>query len=510
YVGLTPTVGILLAFIVAGIALKAAFLWLAMRQVGFTVADVTKDLRLDLVRAVLAARWRHFSSRAVGQFANAISGEAIRAASAYRDACSMMGAILQMIVYLVVAVVIAWHVSLIAVAVGVVFVFVLRRFVDTSRDAGRDQTRLTRSLTGRLVDALRGIKAVKAMAKENLFWPLLEREAEGLNEAQRRQVIASEGLKLFQEPLVTLALAAGLYGALTMSSLPFGSVLLLAFIFYRLLRYMNTIQMRYQTLAIGESAFESLRESVDQARAEVEVNVGDRVPGPLRREIRFDSVSFSYDDEPVVSDVSLTIPAGSFVTFSGASGAGKTTLVDMIAGLHQPVEGRIWVDDVPLTDLKLRAWREEIGYVPQEPLLFNDTILKNVTLGDDRFSTEQVKAALEAAGAWEFIEKRQLALDEPVGEAGARLSGGQRQRIAIARALVGKPTLLILDEVTTALDPVTEAEICETLLELRRTVTIVAISHQSAVLNAADISYVVERGRVRRRPAPRDAVAASL
>lgn len=318
YVGLTPTIGILLGFIVVGIALKASFLWLAMRQVGFTVADVTKDLRLDLVRAVLAARWRHFASRPVGQFANAISGEAIRAASAYREACTMMGAFLQMLVYLTAAIMIEWRVSLVGVVVGAGFVFVLRRFVQTSREAGRDQTRLTRSLTGRLVDALRGIKAVKAMAKEHLFWPLLEREAEGLNEAQRRQVIASEGLKLFQEPLVTLALATGLYAALTMTSLAFGSVLVLAFIFYRLLRYVNTIQTRYQTLAIGESAFESLREAVDQARMQFEVGWGDRVPGPMTREIRFDSVSFSYDGEPLVADVSLTIPAGSFVTFSGA------------------------------------------------------------------------------------------------------------------------------------------------------------------------------------------------
>lgn len=519
YVGLAPTIGVLLTLIVIGLTLKAGFLWLAMRHVGFTVADVTQDLRLMLVRAVLAARWRHFGSRPVGEFANAISSEAIRAAAAYREACTMFGSFFQVLVYLAIAVVIsmdalggpgAGRISLLVVLVGAGFLFVLRRFVRMSRSAGQAQTRLTRSLTGRLVDVLRGIKALKAMAKEHLFSPLLEHEVEGLNEAQRRQVIASETRKLFHQPLITATLAIGLYFALTVTSLPFASVLVLVFVFYRVLQHINTIQVHYVTVVVGESAFRSLRAGVDQAKRELEVGWGDRVPGPLEREIRFDSVSFSYGDEPLLSDVDLTIPAGAFVTFSGPSGVGKTTLADMVAGLHHPDAGRIWVDDVPITELNLRAWREEIGYVPQEPLLFNDTILKNVTLGDERFSREQARKALEAAGAWEFVEPRADGLDYVVGEAGARLSGGQRQRITIARALVGEPTLLILDEVTTALDPVTEAEICETLIQLRGRVTIVAISHQPAILNAADISYVVLAGRVRRRPAPREVIAAPL
>lgn len=497
-VGLTPTLEVLLLIIITFIGLKALFLYLALREVGFTVAQVTKDLRLELVRALLGARWRYFGKRSVGEFANAISSEALRAGSAYMQACQGLGALVQIGAYLAVAFAIAWHVSLAALVAGGAFFYLLRRLIQMSRSAGEDQTQLTKSLTGRIVDVVQGIKPVKAMGREHLFWPLLEREAEGLNQAHRRSVVASKKLMVIQEPLITLVLAGGLYGAFSLTSMSFSAVLVLAFVFYRLMRHMNTLQNRYQIMAQGESAYWSLREAIDHAREQREVLDGQGQPGRLRREIRFDSVSFQYDEDPLFTGLDLAIPAGSFVTLTGASGAGKTTIVDLIAGLHQPTAGTISVDGVPMDELDLKAWRRSIGYVPQETLLFNDTILKNVTLGDDDITREDVERALRAADAWDFVSRRPDGMDEVVGQGGSLLSGGQRQRIAIARALVGDPALLILDEITAALDPGTEAEVCETLVHLKGGVTIVAISHQKALQRAADILFRVQSGTVTR------------
>jgi ATP-binding cassette subfamily C protein len=199
----------------------------------------------------------------------------------------------------------------------------------------------------------------------------------------------------------------------------------------------------------------------------------------------------------VLNRVSLWIPAGRFVAVSGTSGAGKTTLVDLIVGLHRTTEGTIFVDDVPLSDLDLQSWRTRIGYVPQEMTLFHETIYTNVTYGDPRFSRDDCMEALKKAEAWQFVEKLEHGMDTVVGERGARLSGGQRQRIALARALVSRPTLLILDEVTSGLDPVTEAAICETLGKLSGETTLIAVSHQPAVLRAADMVYQLEQGSVR-------------
>ena len=179
----------------------------------------------------------------------------------------------------------------------------------------------------------------------------------------------------------------------------------------------------------------------------------------------------------------------------GQSGSGKSTCLDLIIGLLQPQAGRILVDGVPVADLDLRAWRRNIGYVPQETVLLHDTVLNNITLGDPDVGETEAIWALEQAGAWSFVEELPEGVHHMVGERGGKLSGGQRQRIMIARALVHRPKLLILDEATTALDPQSEAAICQTLRDLRGEYTMLAISHQPALLEAADIAYRLQGGK---------------
>ncbi len=493
--GLAPTLGVLLGIILFSISLKAGFLWLAMKQVGYTTARVATNLRLEVIRSVLRARWGYFSSRPQGYFANAIGQEAMAASAAYREACGVLAALLQVMVYLSVSLLVSWETTLLAIGTGVLILTVLRGFVRMARAAGRAQVQIMKAFSGRLVDALQGIKAIKAMAWEDRFLAIMERDAEQLNRAQERRVLAAETLKLVQEPLATLVLCFGLFLLLTYRDEPFSAVLLMAFIFYRLITHLNTVQMRYQIMATGESAFWSLREHVDQAYAEREHVLPGGVLPTLQHGVRLDSVHFSFDGAPLLNGLSLEIPAGNFVALVGHSGAGKTTVLDLIMGLLRPHQGEVYVDGVPLGEIDLRAWRESIGYVPQETLLFNDTVLRNVTLGDAAIPREQVEHALRAAGAWEFLAERSGGLDATIGNSGYLLSGGQRQRLAIARALVRNPKLLVLDEVTTALDPATEAEICQTLRRLKGEVTIVAISHQQALRNAADTVYRLEAGR---------------
>ncbi len=172
----------------------------------------------------------------------------------------------------------------------------------------------------------------------------------------------------------------------------------------------------------------------------------------------------------VLKNITIEIPSRTFTSIIGPSGAGKTTLVDLVTGLFEPIKGQVLIDGVPLPELDLRKWRRMIGYVPQDTILLHDSIFSNVTLGEPSFSEEDVEHALKAAGAWDFINAMPEGVQTIVGERGAKLSGGQRQRIAIARALVHRPQLLILDEATSALDPETEAAICQTLKDSTWTV----------------------------------------
>jgi ATP-binding cassette, subfamily C, bacterial len=500
-VGRPTTLGPLLGVITVAMALKGLFRWLAMKQVGYTVAHIATDLRLRLIRALMEARWSYFRNQPTGHLANSISNEAHRASSAYRMACTALAAVLQTVIYLALVFVVSWQVALLSMAVGALVAYLFRHFVAMSRESGQRQTDVMKSLIRRLTEALPGIKPIKAMGREADLLPLLEKETEGFNQAQQQQVLASEAVHSLREPTLVFFMSIGLFAILTWTEIAFTAVLVLVFLFYRITGQINVVQTSYQDVAVGESAFWSLHGMVREAEAEREEATGLVAPPELRRGIRVRDVTFSYGPVPILSNVDLDIPAGRFVTVCGPSGAGKTTLADLLAGLHRPQEGEVLIDDVPLADVDLRAWRSRLGYVPQETLLFNDTIFRNVTLGNDRITRDTAREALEAAGAWEFVSARPEGMETRIGELGSNLSGGQRQRISIARALVAKPRLLILDEATTALDPATEAAICETLRQLRDQVTILAISHQPAMQAAADMVYEIDKGRVIRREA---------
>jgi len=260
---------------------------------------------------------------------------------------------------------------------------------------------------------------------------------------------------------------------------------------------LNQAQHLYQSMTTGEGAFVSIRELIEDAEGAQESARGEReAPDRIQVGIELRDVAFAYGDRDVLRNVNMMIESGKFVALVGPSGSGKTTLVDLIVGLLLPDSGQILVDGVRLSDFDVRSWRKGIGYVPQDLLLFHDSIRRNVTLGNEDVPDSAVERALKGAGAWEFVAGLPDGLDQYVGERGAMLSGGQRQRIAIARALVEGPRLLILDEATTALDPETEQEICRTLVKLKDEVTILAISHQMAMRNVADVVYEVANGRV--------------
>jgi ATP-binding cassette, subfamily C, bacterial len=502
--GITPRLESLLVLISAAMVLKAAFRLAAMRQVGITVARVATDLRLDYVESLLGARWAHFVHERAGRYATAIGHEAARASAAYRQACLLFAAVVHVLIYTGIALLVSWKIALLAIAGGAVLVAVRSPLVRRARAASVDQTRLVKSIASRLTDALGAMKPIKAMGGEHYLRPLLRAEVADLESAQQRQVFATEALSASREPVLVILVCILLYATLTGAPHSFASVLVMAFVFMRLTGQIGEVQRHYQDMLLGESAYSSIRESMDIAAAFRESATGAEPPS-LREEIRLVDVTFSYGGERVLREISLDIPAGGFVALIGPSGAGKTTIADLISGLHVPDSGAVLIDSMPIAQLDLAAWRRRIGYVPQGAFLFHDTLFRNVSMGDPAIAAVDVARALEQAGAGLLTQQLERGLETVLGERGARLSGGQAQRVALARALVRKPDLLILDEVTSALDPDTEAEICETLRGLRGTVTVLAISHQPAMTGGADLVYRIEGGRI----TPADAAAAA-
>jgi ATP-binding cassette subfamily C protein len=311
----------------------------------------------------------------------------------------------------------------------------------------------------------------------------------------QREVVSTTTMGSLQEPLIFLFLATGLYVAVGPMAMPLADVMMLVFLCARVLIGMGRVQKEFQKMAARESAFWALRDLTRQAQQAAEVPTGGRIPA-LHEEIRLVDVGFAYEKDWILRDASLSIPAGSLTVITGPSGAGKTTVADLIIGLLQPTTGEVLIDGVPLRELDTRRWREMLGYVPQETMMLHESVAMNITLGDPEVSTEAVVAALHAAGAWDFVSTLPKGLDTGVGERGLRLSGGQRQRLALARALVRRPAVLILDEATTALDPATERDICETLRRLAGSVTLIAICHHGHLVEIADHVFRVANGRI--------------
>lgn len=493
--GIPASIGPLLAIVAGAMAVKGALLLLAMLQTGYTVAQVTTDLRMRVIRAVLGAEWRYFIDHPIGTIANAISSESQRASQAYYAACLMAAELIQVAVYATLALLISPNVTLLAILASPLVFLVFRPLVRSAKRAGQAQTDLQKRLMTWITNGLQGIKPIKAMGREGFVGPLLEYDVQELNSAMRLQVFAVQALKTLQEPIVITGLMVALYLLVSYGHMPFASLIVLALLFYRMIGQFTGLQKHYQTLVINQSAFWSLQELAETAEARSE-RIGGRTTASFEKGIEFDGVSLEYAGHRILDNVTLHLPSHGLVAFSGPSGAGKTTLVDMIAGLVEPTGGTIRIDRVPLAECHLTAWRGMLGYVPQEMTLFHETVRNNLILGDTLFTDADIARSLDLAGLTKVIAELPEGLETILGERGARLSGGQRQRLAIARALVRKPRILILDEVTTSLDPETEQVICDTLSSLSKEILVIAISHQPAVVRAADKVIQVERGRI--------------
>ena len=492
--GINPDIGSMLAIIVISLTLKNLLLLVANKQVGYTAAHVATDLRLKLLRAVLSSRWEYFISQPIGKITNALATEAQRSSLSFVSGSLMITFAIQTAVYGAVALALSREATLVGLVIGFLIIAAANSLVRVTRKAGKKQTKLLTSLIAGLTDTLQSVKPLKAMAREDSIDGVLTAETSRLNQALQRQVLGTAALGAIQEVLLAIAVAGGIFIALSRFEIPLPTVLVLAIVLGRMLRQFSKVQREYQKVSIGESAFWSLQHTIDQAMISAEEDSGTGKTPSLKKGIRLDNVYFAYADHNVLDGLTLDIPAGSLTTLIGPSGAGKTTLIDLITGLLQPSSGIILIDGTPLSELDMKAWRNMIGYVPQETHLLHDTVLHNVTLGDPELCETDAEQALKAAGIWESVAAMSEGINSVVGERGTKLSGGQRQRIIIARALVHHPKLLILDEATSALDSTSEAGILDTIDKLRGELTLLAISHQKAMVDAADYVYRLEEG----------------
>jgi ATP-binding cassette subfamily C protein len=483
--GLTPDTAVLLGLGVGLIAVKAVFVLLANRQVGYTVAHVATDLRLNLIRAITNSQWRYYISQPVGRLSNALATEAQRASEGFYHGAVMATQFINALIFGALAMLISWQATLMALICGGALLGLLHTLIAVAGRAGRDQTSLLKQLLSVMTDQLGAIKPLKAMAREGHIDALMSAQTKDLKTALKSQVFSKAALIALQEPLLAILVAVGFFFFVVKMGMNMATVLVMIFLIARAINHLAKAQRAYQHIAISESAYWSLQETTDLALTQREPSQGQQTP-TLDDGIVFQNVAFQYDQTPTLEGLNFAIPAHQLTVVTGPSGSGKTTVIDLVAGLLQPTSGEILVDGQPISDLDQRQWRRLIGYVPQEALLVNESVFYNLTLGDDTLTEADAHAALRMANAEHFIEQLEHGIHTPLGERGGRLSGGQRQRLAIARALIQQPKLLILDEATSNLDASSEQAIIETVDQLKGQLTLLAVSHDRPMIDIAD------------------------
>lgn len=299
---------------------------------------------------------------------------------------------------------------------------------------------------------------------------------------------ATRGSLLFMV-LVVLALAVLCYVAIRWAQLPATSLILLIIIFQRMAVKLSGLEQVAQRLFNDLPSLGNLDRTIELCLSSARTEETGLPAPELKQGIRFEQVAFAFPEEDFELHLDFEIPARRLTVLSGPSGVGKSTALHLILGLLKPLKGRILVDGVPLETRALSGWRTTIGYLPQSPFLFHKSIRANLQWGAPEAGDAEIMAALEQAGARDFVAEFKEGLDTVVGERGARLSGGQRQRLALARALLRRPQLLILDEPTSGLDPDSESRVLDTLGTLAQEVTVIVVSHRPSVQERADFHH---------------------
>jgi ATP-binding cassette, subfamily C, bacterial len=491
--GLDSSLGTLIIVLVAGMLLKSVISLFVMRKVGYANAEVANLMRVRLIKQMLGARWSYLLEHPTGRIANAFSGEVGRSQQAYQLAAQFVAEGIQTLVMLLLGLLVSWKLALASIAIGAVTGAAVHFLVGRAKKAGRAQTQLTKELVSLLTDTLDNLKPLKAMGAQQEFVEFFDRRLHRLRRALRRQVINREALRNGQDALLALCMGVAAYVAIAVLQTSLEQVVVIGVILQRTVKGFGRLQAFLQQAVIVESPFKEVETLIAELAANQE-DPGGTLQPRFEREVRCEGLRFAYGKRPVLNGTSLTVPVGSITVLTGMSGGGKTTLIDLMLGLHRPQSGRILIDGVDLAEIELQTWRTMVGYVPQELILFHASILENLTLSDSDHSEGAVDEALRLAGADEFVSHLPEGVQTVVGTKGARLSGGQRQRIALARALIRQPRLLILDEVTSALDPESEREICRNILDLRERTTVLAVTHRPAFLEIATRVYQIDEG----------------
>lgn len=402
---------------------------------------------------------------------------------------------------------ISWQLALLSIFLGSIFVAALSLYMKRLPGLGESVARTRLELTNSVQENLNAVHLIQSYHRQQHQLDQLLDKIENHRIMDTRLSSRISWINPITEGLGAIAMGILLVGSWSILSpearLPLA--MLLPFL-YILLRNVHNLRLLYNLRGTILAHWPYLRMVHDILQEDDKpfIRDGEQEFQELEREIVFEAVSFAYDEKPVLDNVNFTIPRSKITAIVGMSGAGKSTVVNLLLRLYDPQQGRVRMDGRPLADFRLDSYRRKIGIVSQDTFIFNKSVRENIgfALEEENIPESHIVDAARRAGAHDFIMELPDGYDTLLGDRGVKLSGGQRQRISIARAVLKDPEILILDEATSSLDSITEQLVHQAILELQQKRTVIIIAHRLSTIKNADKVIVLKEGRVVEAGAP--------
>lgn len=463
---------------------------------------IVKDMRMEIYNKILSLPLGFFSQERKGDIIARMSGDVQEVENSITGSLDMIikNPIL-IIIYLGTLIAISWKLTLFVLIFAPLMIWLMGVIGRNLKKKSTEAQALWSDTMSQVEETLGGLRVIKAFLAEKVMSLRFGKVTDAMRRKNARvatrQALAHPVSEFLGTVMICIVLCVG--GALIVGDNSFidaPTFIYFMTILYSIIQPIKDLSKAAYNIPKGLASMERI-DRILNARNSIKDSEGAKDIASLDGSIRFEGVGFSYDgSRQILSDINLEIPKGKTIAIVGASGGGKSTLVDLIPRFYDVNEGRITLDGTAIREFKLESLRALMGNVNQEPILFNDTIFNNIAFGVEGATEQQVIEAAKIANAHEFIMEKEEGYQTNVGDRGCKLSGGQRQRISIARAILKNPPILILDEATAALDTESERAVQEALERLMNNRTTIAIAHRLSTIKDADEIIVIDEGRI--------------
>jgi subfamily B ATP-binding cassette protein MsbA len=480
--------------------IRSAFNYLSEFYIKTSEIKLVDRLRLQTFEQLQSLSLSYFTKTKGGELINTITTETERVKQFFGGVAFFFTRSLTAIVYMLSILLLSWQLTIISILLFSLLAVGLSTLNARVREASFEISRASGNFTSRAIEFINGIRTVQAFSTQDFERMRYRQASDELVRSSTKVVMLSAMVKPLAEAFASTILIGMIIvaftGLITHQALPVSSLLTFFFLLFRLVPIIQELNGGIAFLSTMQGAADNIKNLLSSEDKEYFKNGTLEFKG-LERAIEFVDVDFGYDAENLVlRNITLTIERGKMTALVGASGAGKTTLADLIPRFYDPIRGEVLLDGVDVHKFDINTLRRKMAVVSQDTFIFNTSVRNNIAYGSEGASDEVIVEAARLANAVDFIKEMPNGFETQLGDRGVRLSGGQRQRIAIARALLRNPEILILDEATSALDSVSERLIQESLEKLSVGRTVIAIAHRLSTIVRADKVVVLEQGRI--------------